>query len=73
MTSLDIARQGYSAARQIRAQMNANVLTPGELDRLMRKVEAGFAQMMPTRPPILEAHEVPTRKGRFEVIPGDRL
>jgi hypothetical protein len=73
MTSLDIARQGKSAARQIRAQMNAKVLTAGELDRLLRKVEAGYEQLLPSPLPILEAQELPTHKGRFEVIQGDRL
>lgn len=69
MTSLDTARQGKSAARQIRSQMNAGVLTQPELDRLLRKVEAGFEEMMPSRSPVLEAHQL---GGRFEVIQGDR-
>ena len=47
MTSLDIARQGRIAARQIRSQMEAGVLMVGELDRLLKKVEAGFEQMVP--------------------------
>lgn len=54
MTSLDIARQGHSAARQMIAQRNAGVLTTREFDRLMEKVLAGFEQMMPapvTPPP----------------------
>lgn len=50
MNTLDLARQGKSAARQIRAQMEAGVLTQPELDRLLAKVEAGFEQMMPTPP-----------------------
>lgn len=65
MTSLDTARQGKSAARQIRSQMNAGVLTQGELDRLLRKVEAGFEEMMPSPPPVLETQQL---GGRFEVI-----
>ncbi len=52
MTSLDKARQGRSAARQIRAQARAGVLTPAELTRLLDKVDAGFEQMMgQTEPP----------------------
>jgi hypothetical protein len=51
MTSLDLARQGKSAARQLRAMMNAKVIiTDRELDRLLSKIEEGFEQMMPTRP-----------------------
>ncbi|MDZ4376178.1 MAG: hypothetical protein U1C74_32755 [Phenylobacterium sp.] len=46
MTSLDQARQGRSAARQIRVQAKAGVLTGPELFRLLEKVDAGFAQMM---------------------------
>lgn len=69
MNTLETARQGKSAARQIRAQMNAGVLTQPELDRLMRKVEAGFEQMLPSPPPILETHQL---RGRFEVLRGDR-
>lgn len=53
MTALDKARQGRSAARQIRQQMAAGVLTDRELDRLMRKVEEGFSQMMGEEPPPL--------------------
>lgn len=48
MTSLDIARQGYSAARQIEIQRKAGVLMVGELERLMKHVLAGFEQMMAT-------------------------
>lgn len=72
MTSLNIARQGKSAARQIRAQMNVRVLTQGELDRLLRKIEAGFEALLPELPPVLEAEPV-NAYGRFEVIQGDRL
>jgi len=52
MNTLDIARNGRSAARQIRAQMKAGVLTDRELERLLDKVEQGFDQMMgrATRP-----------------------
>jgi hypothetical protein len=46
MNTLDIARNGRSAARQIRAQFKAGVLTPHELERLLNAVDAGFAQMM---------------------------
>jgi hypothetical protein len=46
MTSLDKARQGRSAARQIRSQARAGVLTGPELFRLLDKVDAGFEQMM---------------------------
>lgn len=67
MNSLDTARQGKSAARQIRAQMNAGVLTEGELDRLMRKVEAGYEQMLPAplSPMQIEALE---RRTAFHVV-----
>jgi len=53
MNTLDIARNGRSAARQIRAQMDAGVLTQAELTRLLAAVEAGFDQMIggvPARP-----------------------
>jgi hypothetical protein len=46
MTSLDIARQGRAAARQIRQQAAAGVLTDRELNRLLDKIDAGFNQMM---------------------------
>lgn len=57
MTSLDKARQGKSAARQIRSMMRAGCLTDRELDRLLTKVEDGFEQMVPAAPP-------PAPKGR---------
>lgn len=66
MNSLDIARQGKSAARQIRAQMTAGVLTQPELDRLMRKVEAGYEQMMPAPLPVLDVTPM-SRPGAFSV------
>jgi hypothetical protein len=50
MNTLDIARNGRSAARQIRAQMRAGVLTNAELERLLAKVEEGFEQMMGPHP-----------------------
>lgn len=65
-TSLDKARQGASAARQIRAQMRAGVLTQPELDRLMKQVEAGFEQMMGPAPVL------PRPRTPFTVIRGDR-
>jgi len=64
MNTLDIARQGKSAARQIRAQMQAGVLTQPELDRLLAKVEAGFEQMMPEPP------APPPRRDPFTVVRG---
>ena len=64
MNTLDIARQGKSAARQIRAQMQAGVLTQAELDRLLAKVEAGFEQMMP------EQAAPPPRRDAFSVVRG---
>ena len=70
MTSLNIALQGKSAARQIRSQMNVHVLTSGELDRLLRKIEAGFDALLPELPPVLEAEPV-NAYGRFEVNQGD--
>ncbi|HEY3696508.1 hypothetical protein [Phenylobacterium sp.] len=50
MTSLDQARQGRSAARQIRNQAQAGVLTARELYRLLDKVDAGFEQMLGMAP-----------------------
>jgi len=50
MNTLDIARNGRNAARQIRAQMREGVLTQPELDRLLTAVEAGFDQMMGPHP-----------------------
>ena len=48
MNSLDTARQGKSAARQIRAQMQAGVLSAPELDRLLAKVsEQGLPGLTP--------------------------
>lgn len=67
MNSLDIARQGKSAARQLRAQARAGVLTDREFDRLMAKVEAGFEQMIPTPSSIAPAVEA-----SFRVIDGGR-
>ncbi len=72
MNTLNTIRQGYSAARQIRAQMNSRVLTEAELDRLMKKVEAAFAEVIPYRDPPLEATRLQGRE-RFGVIQGDRL
>lgn len=46
MNSLNIARQGRSAIRQIRILAREGVLTPRELDRLLVKAEEGFDQMM---------------------------
>ncbi|MFN3513427.1 MAG: hypothetical protein ACK41C_10300 [Phenylobacterium sp.] len=46
MNSLDQVRNARSAARQIRSQARAGVLTPGELYRLLDAVEAGFDQVM---------------------------
>jgi hypothetical protein len=43
---LDQARNGRSAARQIRAQARAGVLTEKELFRLLDRVDEGFEQMM---------------------------
>jgi len=51
LTSLDQARQGKSAARQIRIAAQAGVLTGPELFRLLDKVDAGFAQMLPEAAP----------------------
>lgn len=65
MNTLDIARQGKSAARQIESQMEAGVLTDAELRRLMKKVREGFEQMMPASP-------APPITGTFTVIQGDR-
>lgn len=77
MTSLDIARQGYSAARQIEIQRRADVLMPAELERLMKHVLAGFEQMMPggeappsAPPPIPPAI---VRGGALKVHEGGRL
>lgn len=69
MNSLDIARQGRSAARQIRSQLRAGVLTPRELDRLLIKVEDGFEQMMgePAPPPIPA-----DLRGALTLLPGGR-
>jgi len=50
MTSLDKARKGRSAIRQIQSQCRAGVLTPRELDRLLKVAEEGFDQMMGDEP-----------------------
>ena len=74
MTSLQPGRQIRSAARQIRSMMNVGVLTEAELDRLLRQIERGIEIDFPLPPPPLEAHAVPTPRGRrFEVIPGEKL
>lgn len=72
MTSLDIARQGYSAARQIEIQRRAEVLSPAELERLMKHVLAGFEQMMPTgeAPPPVPPGVV--RGARLQLVEGRR-
>lgn len=46
MISLDVARQGYSAARQLDAQRRAKCISEAELDRLLKKVLAGYEQLM---------------------------
>lgn len=74
MNSLDLARQGKSAARQIRSQMNAGVLTAAELDRLLAKVEAGFDQMVPGPDFAPTARTLTPPKGHvLTVIEGDRI
>ena len=65
MTSLDKARQGKSAARQIRSLARTNCLTGPELIRLLDVVDAGFEQMMPS-----EGRQA--LKGAFTVIDGAR-
>ena len=65
MNTLDIARNGKSAARQIRSQARAGVLTGSELYRLLDAVDAGFEQMMPS-----EGRQ--QMKGEFSVIDGGR-
>lgn len=67
MTSLEKARQGKSAIRQIRAQLEAGVMTTGELNRLLRVAEEGFEQMVPEPPP-----PPPRARGPFTVVRGDR-
>ena len=72
MTSLEPRRQIRSAARQIRSMMNVGVLTESELDRLLKQIERGIEIDFPAPPPVLEAHPVPSPRGRrFEVIQGD--
>ncbi|MFD3263357.1 hypothetical protein [Phenylobacterium ferrooxidans] len=71
MDSLDTARQGKSAARQIRAQINSNTLTPGELDRLLRKVEAGYEVLLPAPLPPMEV-EALARRSAFTVTRGGK-
>lgn len=71
MNSLNVARQGKSAARQIKAQMDSGVLTQPELARLMKKVIAGFEEMVPAAMPLPEATQL-GRRGAFEVVRGDR-
>lgn len=53
MTSLDKAREGRNAARQLRSMMDAGcTITAPELRRLLGKIDAGFDQMMgPATPP----------------------
>ncbi len=72
MNTLNTIRQGYSAARQIRAQMKAGVLSEAELERLMKKIEAAFDEVIPYRDPPLETVRLQGRE-RFGVIQGDRL
>lgn len=67
MNTLDKARQGKSAARQIRAQMTTGVLTQAELDRLLRKVEAGYEELLPAPMPPLEI-EALARRSAFHVV-----
>lgn len=67
MNTLDKARQGKSAARQIRAQMNSHTLTPSELDRLLRKVEAGYEELLPAPLPPLEI-EALARRSAYHVV-----
>ncbi|CAN5612559.1 hypothetical protein BH10PSE5_BH10PSE5_01540 [soil metagenome] len=67
MNTLDKARQGKSAARQIRAQMNSGVLTMAELDRLMRKVEGGFEELLPAALPPMQI-EALERRSAFHVV-----
>lgn len=51
MNTLDKARLGKNAARQLRSLMNARcVITERDLDRLLTEIEEGFAQMMPEAP-----------------------
>jgi hypothetical protein len=66
MCSLEKARQGKSALRQIRAQMTAGVLSPAEFDRLMKVAEEGFEQMVPG--PVA----APIQRNAFAVIRGDQ-
>lgn len=72
MNSLNIIRQGASASRQIRAQMNAGVLTDGELTRLLKKVDEALATAIDEPPPPVEWAKLQGRE-RFGVIQGDRI
>lgn len=67
MNTLDKARQGKSAARQIRAQMTTGVLTQAELDRLLRKVEAGYEELLPAALPLQEVEAI-ARRNAFSVV-----
>lgn len=67
MNTLDKARQGKSAARQIRAQMSSGTLTQPELDRLLRKVEAGYEELLPAPMPAMEI-EALARRSAFTVV-----
>jgi hypothetical protein len=50
MTSLDKARKGRSAIRQIKSLKRAHLLTPQLLDQLLETAEEGFSQMMGEQP-----------------------
>ena len=65
MTSLDAARQGRAAVRQLRALMRTGTINQRDLDRLLGKIEAGFEQMMGEDP-------IPSNLPPFHVLNGGR-
>lgn len=69
MNSLNIIRQGKSAARQIRAQVEAGVLTDAEFARLIKKVLDGFEQALEEPPEPVDWAKLQGRE-RFGMIQG---
>ena len=67
MNTLDKARQGKSAARQIRVLMNSGSLIQADLDRLLKKVEEGYEELLPAPLPRLEI-EALERRSAFHVV-----
>jgi hypothetical protein len=60
---LDAARQGKHAAGQIIRQMENGCVTDAELRSLMKKVVAGYEELLPELPPVLEADRISRGEG----------